>query len=202
MTSILQRGVGNGRRRGVGAVDAQMQARYLLKKQKQREKREKEEAKLRARPVVTVTLAAAAGLNGSVRLTIAPLGVSGAASTADVTVELPWADGYALVTEEGWTKLGVGNFKIRRFHDRQQALSAAWPLWCCWVLYREEGASYQEIASGGVGFACYAIRNFVRDKMSAVKLEARRASMCETAAIAAIVDPAENLSTDDAWYAT
>ena len=41
-------------------------------------------------------------------------------------------------------------------------MKAAASLWCNWVLYREERDAYVEITSGGVGFACYAVRRYVK----------------------------------------
>lgn len=179
-----------------------MQARFFSKKQRQRDKEAAEQAARLAKPVVTVTLAVVDGYErgyeqgARVRMTVFPVAKS---SSADVTLKkmtTPWADGFALVTEEGWAALGEGAYAVRRFHDRQEAIAESGKLWCCWVLYKEDVASYEEVASGGVGFANYAIRNFVQDKMSEMKREARRASLGEAAAAAPAEDPANDLKPE------
>ena len=50
-------------------------------------------------------------------------------------------------------------------------------LWCCWVLYRElDAGGYEELLSGGVGFAQSAIRTYVQEHMEKLRCAARRIS--------------------------
>ena len=60
---------------------------------------------------------------------------------------------FVLVTEEG-----TRNFKFAYFGDESSARRKAALLWCCWVLFKKEGAALTELTSGGVGFACASIR--------------------------------------------
>ena len=82
------------------------------------------------------------------------------------------------MSEQGWAAPGEGNFSIARFAVEEEAKSAAAKLWCCWVLYQET-ETFAEIASGGVGFARYAVRAFVKQKLEAAKQHARRVSVGE-----------------------
>ena len=53
-------------------------------------------------------------------------------------------------------------------------------LWCCWVLYRELNAGgYEELLSGGVGFAQSAICTYVQEHMEKLRCAARRISRGE-----------------------
>jgi len=53
-------------------------------------------------------------------------------------------------------------------------------LWCCWVLYRElDAGGYEELLSGGVGFAQSAIRTYVQEHMEKLRCAARRISRGE-----------------------
>jgi hypothetical protein len=53
-------------------------------------------------------------------------------------------------------------------------------LWCCWVIYRElDAGGYEELLSGGVGFAQSAIRTYVQEHMEKLRCAARRISRGE-----------------------
>ncbi len=124
-----------------------------------------------------------------------------AAAAPAAVVEQPFADGFALVLECGWAKPGAGAFSVIRFTHEPEARAAAAKLWCNWVLYKEEGVAYTEVSSGGVGFACSAIRQYVSARMEAAKREARRLSRGEPAP-AAVDDAEADLDPAQAWYDT
>ena len=106
-------------------------------------------------------------------------------SWTNISHSLPWKDGFALVSETGWAKMGdalrlqaKGHYSIQRYPSELEAMKAAALLWCNWVLYREERDAYVEITSGGVGFACYAVRRYVKT-LEVQKRDMRRASRGE-----------------------
>ena len=85
----------------------------------------------------------------------------------------PWVDGYVLVS------CSFGSWAVERYPRSRDAHAASAQLWCSWVLFREDGASYEEVACGGFaefGVAHARIRTYVDEKMAAVKREARDAS--------------------------
>merc|ERR1712205_97521 len=53
--------------------------------------------------------------------------------------EKPWSDGFALVMECGWVSPGVARHSVVRYSSEGEARAAAARLWCCWVLFREDG---------------------------------------------------------------
>ena len=103
------------------------------------------------------------------------------AAAAMAALATPWSNGFALVSERGWTGWDEAVYSIQRFGREVDARKAATPLWCCWVLFKETDAcSYQELTSGGVGFAKPAIRRWVREKLEKPKQAARKAARGES----------------------
>lgn len=89
----------------------------------------------------------------------------------------PWSNGFVLVSEQGLPFLSEGSYQVQRFGRERPAREVAATLWCCWVLYREvDTCGYEELASGGLGFAQHAIRAYVRQHMERPKRAARRVS--------------------------
>ena len=114
----------------------------------------------------------------------------------------PLRNGFMLVSECGWSRIGKGSYCVDRFATENEAKAAAAKLWCCWVLYREVDLSYSELASGGVGFACYAVRAFAQ-QMEGRKREALRVSRGEPPSAPTEASMASvELDPQDAWYDT
>ena len=88
----------------------------------------------------------------------------------------PWSDGFVVVAEIGWAAFGEGSYVVSRYLREREAMAAAQQLWFCWIVYKESGTAYHELARGGVGFAHAAIRKYVETKMHAVKVAAREAT--------------------------
>ena len=86
-------------------------------------------------------------------------------------------------------QVGFGNYTQDRFVSAQEAKAYADKLWCCWVIFRVDGSSIEEIASGGVGFAAPAIRTyaFAALKQQARDVDARAAAAAAAAARAEAV---------------
>jgi len=61
---------------------------------------------------------------------------------------------------------------VERHTSEGEARAAARLLWCAWVLYREEGHTYVEVISGGVGIGAHrAIRAYM-GRLGALKTQA------------------------------
>lgn len=104
-----------------------------------------------------------------------------AAAEADASADraakaTPWSDGYLLVHERLSAAFSRGSerMSVQRFGREKESRLAAAKLWSCWVLYREVGSHYEELAAGGLGFTHGAIRTFVAAKLETMKCEARR----------------------------
>ena len=97
-------------------------------------------------------------------------------------VATPWSNGFTLVCEMGWVEsLGwKPSYSVQRFGREREGRDVAAQLWCCWVLYKEQGTcDYEEVGAGGLGLAHDAIRRYVKQHMEEPKREARRASRRE-----------------------
>ena len=76
--------------------------------------------------------------------------------------------------------LGKHSGKARITYSDLEARMVSDELWCCWVLYRELNAGgYEELLSGGVGFAQSAICTYVQEHMEKLRCAARRISRGE-----------------------
>ena len=126
----------------------------------------------------------ATALAGDEQLAAARCAASAAAEAEAVAIRAanatPWSNGYVLVCEQGWQALGEGSYHIQRFGREKEARMVSDELWCCWVLYRElDAGGYEELLSGGVGFAQSAIRTYVQEHMEKLRRAARRISRGE-----------------------
>ena len=175
-----------------------MQARFLSRKKLSREKKRSHELNdpplvaVRVVPVSDTDSASSAGSVVTIKisslreetehggeLTADAIGAEVASRVIITALELvspPWSDGFALVSEKGWVAMGEGRYCVARFRTQHDALAASAQLWHCWVLYREDETEYEEVARGGIGFAHAYVGKYVREKMQAVKMEARRVS--------------------------
>lgn len=196
-----------------------MRVRHLAKQQV---KRDKQLAALPPPPLVLVRLSVVSPT--SIKLSLSPVAqkkekspltedadykaaqwlvnmlIPAAVATDSLELSLPWSDGFALVTEQGWASPGVGHYHLERFQQEEDARLAASKLWCCWVLYQERSRSFTEIASGGFGLACYAVRRYVEQLEKAKaedQAEAQRMSL-EKAPAPAVAAEFEAVELDPA----
>lgn len=97
---------------------------------------------------------------------------------------------FALVSECGWASLGVGRYSVAHFRSESEARAAASMLWNNWVVFQKGDSSYTELASGGVGFARYAVRNYAQ-QLAVAEREARGASSTEPPQASELAQAAE-----------
>ena len=98
-------------------------------------------------------------------------------------------------------EVGVGRFKVDRYPDESSARRKAASLWCCWVLFRDEGnGGVRELQHGGVGFAHPSIRKHAtttfRSRARDIDARAQAAAAAEQrAASSAAIRPKEKSNT-------